>query len=62
MYDEYQVMTIVNNYLKIIKERFREQLQDLHEDDEEIDEIMQRLGWAITHSKDDKSIEEMNTK
>lgn len=60
MYDEYQAMTIVSNYLKDIKERFMKQLLDLHKTDEEIDEIMQRLGWAIRQSKDEKSIKEMS--
>lgn len=60
MYDEYQVMDILNAYLNDIRKRFKDQLMELDKSEDEVDEINRILGYAITHSKDYKSVSEMS--
>lgn len=59
LYSEDDCIKISNSYFKAIKDRMREILAITNYTNDEIEEILKFMGYAINHVKDEKSINDM---
>lgn len=60
--DDYQVQDVVNGYLKDIRRRFHIMIREIDLTEEQSDKVEKYLGYCITASKDNLTLEDARNK